>query len=784
MPEPCKDSFPSILHFIALAALLAAISYYALTTLRIDYRNTAYLDLEPRPDATEYFAGAVSLYHNQRYTIQIGAEEFPPLYPFGYSLAMLPAMHVLSTEEATIAPFRTNQILGLLMVLGLFFYYFFQRRLVAAAVSVLVLVTIPGFSFMANSAMSEMVAAAMICSAFGLGARGLEKQSSRLLYLSSFAVGLATCVRLQLIFFFPLILWALFLPDLLPRRRLVSVVKAGALFLAGASPMLVYNWVMLGSPLQTGYHFWVSDAASVSYMFSLRNISENLRTLWWELSRTHEGFDIGHYLTVPFLGLAVAAAIFYPKNRCRAFLLFVGILFLGVTFCYRFNGTRFYYPAILLAVPAIAALAENLFAGGGRNSKFCKTAFGVALALALTGFPDPRSIFRSWELLNLKRLRGMSVDYYTISRFLRLYDDGNSLVISPISPVYFNSLLTIHGSYSTALSLREYGFSKIYNFTEEDLNASVSKAMENGQKVFFISQPRTHADKQSINLPQNHIWKPVDPAYQGIYMAVKAQDGENRVSTAKLPKATPEGMVYVPDGYFQMGSHAAHEESPVRAIFTKSFYMDAYPVTNAQYKAFLDATGYDGEPDANSEYLRHWKNGTYPLGQGDHPVTFVSWKNARAYAVWAGKRLPTEAEWEKAARGADGRMYPWGDTPPDGNLCNFADVHTNFAWSDRNTNDGFVRTSPVGHYEPGKSPYGVYDMAGNVWEWCSDWYDEDYYSYGPYLDPQGPEIGHRRAVRGGCWNSAATSVRSAHRKGYRPQVTSSTIGFRCVKDVE
>ncbi len=315
------------------------------------------------------------------------------------------------------------------------------------------------------------------------------------------------------------------------------------------------------------------------------------------------------------------------------------------------------------------------------------------------------------------------------------------------------------------------------------MNAAVSKAVESGQKVFFVSPPRTDTEEEPVGLPEDYIWKPIDPAYLPAYEAARVSSNEDPF-IAISPKAAPEGSVHVPEGYFQMGSGATAEETPVRFVFTKPFYIDRYPVTNSQYKAFLDASGYDGRLDANAEYLRHWKNGTYEPGQEDHPVTFVSWRNAQAYAEWAGKRLPTEAEWEKAARGADGRKYPWGDTVPDGTLCNFADANTSFAWSDSDTDDGFALTSPVGHYERGKSPYGLYDMAGNVWEWCADWYDEDYYSYGPYRDPQGPENGHYRVVRGGCWNSDAQSVRAAHRKSYRPDVTSSTIGFRCAKDAE
>ncbi len=235
-------------------------------------------------------------------------------------------------------------------------------------------------------------------------------------------------------------------------------------------------------------------------------------------------------------------------------------------------------------------------------------------------------------------------------------------------------------------------------------------------------------------------------------------------------------LIKIPAGTFTMGSNEYDDEKPVHTVYLDEYYIGKYEVTNAQYKKFCDAAGRSYPPDPDFTAMPNYFT-NYP----DYPVVNVSWNDAKAYCDWAGLRLPTEAEWEKAARGTDGRKYPWGNVEPGAGgfvRCNYADKNTDYSWSDKSVNDGYQWTAPVGSYERGKSPYGCYDMAGNVWEWCADWYDESYYSRSANNNPKGPSSGEYRVLRGGSGDSGAWGIRCADRIWYSPANRLGNYGFR------
>lgn len=245
--------------------------------------------------------------------------------------------------------------------------------------------------------------------------------------------------------------------------------------------------------------------------------------------------------------------------------------------------------------------------------------------------------------------------------------------------------------------------------------------------------------------------------------------------------ACPPGgdMVLIPAGEFIMGNDAGDDdEKPEHTVYLDEFCIDKYEVTNAQYKECVDA-GVCNPPARPSSPSRFSYYGNPEFD--NYPVIWITWNDAQTYCKWRGKRLPTEAEWEKAARGTDGRLWPWGNSDPDGSKANLCDVNCTHDWKESHLDDGYTDTAPVGSFEAGKSPYGVYDMVGNVREWVADWYAPDYYRNGPDRNPPGPSSGIGKALRGGSWRSNLPVARITYRLWYSPDVKDEYIGFRCAK---
>ena len=226
--------------------------------------------------------------------------------------------------------------------------------------------------------------------------------------------------------------------------------------------------------------------------------------------------------------------------------------------------------------------------------------------------------------------------------------------------------------------------------------------------------------------------------------------------------ANLQSMALVPAGEFGMGREdGADDERPAHVVWLDAFYIDKTEVTNAQFKAFCDATGYlpPANPDWDPDYFH---------SKADYPVLQITYDQATAYCAWRHKRLPTEAEWEKAARGTDARKYPWG---------NDWDPKRVNAWG-----EPYKYTAPVGSFPEGASPYGAVDMAGNVWEWCYDWFDPKYYQHSPARNPTGPATPTPyRSARGGGWSSTLMSgdFEAANRSKNGPTEPRHHLGCRC-----
>jgi len=268
----------------------------------------------------------------------------------------------------------------------------------------------------------------------------------------------------------------------------------------------------------------------------------------------------------------------------------------------------------------------------------------------------------------------------------------------------------------------------------------------------------------------------LDDEQQAVYFHLREKSSQRQTGVSanalKQERLTAEAgqasiqempMALVPAGEFTMGSpEGPADEQPAHRVYVDAFFMDKYEVSVGQFAEFLKATSLEAPPD--------WDIMNQPQHQ-KRPVVNMGWADAAIYCKWAGKRLPTEAEWEKAARGTDGRIYPWGNETPTG-------LHANFGKKEWNNHAALL---PVGRLEDGKSPYGIYDMAGNAWEWVNDWYDHDYYKNSPSQNPAGPSSTKFKVLRGGSWSNTQDDLRSANPYIYEPTSQYRNVGFRCAK---
>ena len=356
-----------------------------------------------------------------------------------------------------------------------------------------------------------------------------------------------------------------------------------------------------------------------------------------------------------------------------------------------------------------------------------------------------------------------------------------------------------------------------------------AEVLVDGQRVAELRQ----REPLAVSVPSgHHLLAVTAPGHVGREFDVAIEAGQARTCRVQLQPAPP-GMVYVPSGSGWMGTRredavqiardmglrptAFEDESPARKVWVDAFLIDKTEVSQAEYKRFLDwvrQTKHDrrgcspSEPRdwnhqpsgaSRAEGDLAWRNGAFPEDMGDRPVVLVSWYDAYAYARWAGKRLPTEAEWERAARGLDGRVYPWGDRWSAG-ACQCAarlagvPSQSHSAWqgwwrrqqgeASRGGKQYWLRAlSPVGQLPLGASPFAALDMAGNVFEWCEDWYDPSHYGKIKPSAPEGPAKGKHRVVRGGSWHRPRSHMRCAARSKWSPATRAAFLGFRCAKDV-
>jgi hypothetical protein len=513
---------------VGVLLLLCALTFYYFAVLRIDYRKTALLDLGPYPDATEYFAQAKALRRDAWPYIQIGYEKLPSRYPFGYPMLMLPWLKVLRGADGVLAPFRTNQTMGLLLLLTVFAFYLYLAMPLTGGFAALLLATLPGFFTFCRSSLSEISASLLIVLAFMFAYLGVQEERRWKIYLSAILLGLSLNVRLQSLFFAPLLLAMAVLP--MRRARLHWFFHCAAVplvFVIAASPMLILNTIQFHSPFNTGYDLWVPYFSRHHLLFCARYIPRNALILWREATLQPLGYEAANIFGtgtsfVPAFVILICAGLLFIRFSwflCCAFV--AGLSSFAAALCYLFGGdVRFYLPLLILLV-AIAVLpvtwaAKNLFAG--KRIVFALPVF-ILFAGACLGYPSRSGYNRAgidrcqaWDALHFTASPGHSTQFVAQSVFARRMRRESGIVLSDIDSVYLNALLP-HSFVAAPIDEdHHYKWSYTWRYDRPQALAFVQHGLEQSLPVYALFVSRDEATTKRSRLPvvPGHDWHLVD----------------------------------------------------------------------------------------------------------------------------------------------------------------------------------------------------------------------------------------------------------------------------------
>jgi hypothetical protein len=516
-------------YFIGLSLLLCALVFYFFAVLRIDYAKTALLDLHPHPDAVEYFAQAKSLLKEGRPQIQIGYDKLPSRFPFGYPVLMLPWLKILPESDSILAPFRTNQTLGLLLLVIAFGFYSYTLMPLAGGFAALLLVTLPGFFTFCRSSLSEISAAALIVLAFMFAYLGLTEERRRKIYVSAVLLGLSLNVRIQSLFFAPLLVGiALFPARGMRLRWFLHCAAVPIVFLLAAIPVLILNTIEFHSPFKTGYDFWVPWWTENHRLFSLHYIPSNAAMLWKEFALRPDGspglhfFGTGTSFVPAFIVLVCVGFFFLRLTRFVICSFLAGLTFLVATASFRFADGRLYLPVLILLV-AVAVLpvtwaAKNLFV----ERRIVPTAAIFALFVAAClGYPsrsgDNMVESQAWDALHLTTLIRQSSDFIAQENFVELFGQQPGMVLSDIDPVYLNALWPKPFVAAPLDWKHNYRYSKLWRYGRPQAAALVRSSLAQPLPVYALFISEKEMNEKASRLPELHAyeWMPAESSTKG-----------------------------------------------------------------------------------------------------------------------------------------------------------------------------------------------------------------------------------------------------------------------------
>src|SRR5216117_1441468 len=504
--------------WVGVLLLLCALTFYYFAVLRVDYHKTMLLDLAPHPDASEYFAQAKALRRDGWPSIQIGYEKLPSRYPPGYPVLMLPWLKVLPGADVVLAPFRTNQTLGLLLLLTVFAFYAYLAMPLTGGFAALLLATLPGFFTFCRSSLSDISASVLVVLAFMFSYLGLKQERRWKIYLSAVLLGLSINIRIQSLFFAPLLLAMALLPV---RGRctqwFLHCAAVPAVLVLAASPVLVFNAIMFHSPLKTGYDFWIPYFSENHLFFSLRYAPKNAAALWNEFAlgplgyHTANIFGTGTSFVPAFLLLTCAGLFFIRLDRFVICAFLASLTFLAVILSHHYLlvDARYYLPLLILAIPVavlpVTWAVKNLFIG--RRIIIALAVF-VLFGAACLGYPsrssyNTRGFDRSqaWDALHFGGPPRTSRQFAAQKDFARLLKRQPGIVLSDIDPVYLNALLPRSFVAAPIDGNHRYKWSYTWRYDRPEALALVKRGLEQSLPVYALFVSRHEVTTEQSRLP-------------------------------------------------------------------------------------------------------------------------------------------------------------------------------------------------------------------------------------------------------------------------------------------
>jgi len=501
-----------------LCFVLALLFYYG-AVLRIDFKRTDFLDLNPYPDAVEYFAQAKSILKEGAPTIQIGYDKLSSRYPPGYPVLMIPWLRFLP-HNGILAPFRTNQTIGLLLLVGSFAFYFAIGRPLAGGLAALLIATQPAFVTFSRSSMSDLSGGALTVLAFALVYLGFAWRRRLLIYCAAIVLGLSLCIRPQLVFFAPLLLaMALFPANVSWTRWFMHCCLVLAVFTVAASPYFILNTLEFGHPLKTGYEFW---GLSTETAFSLHNVPPQVALIWseitarWDQFRVANLFGTGTYLVPAFIFLSALGLAFIRVRRFEISALLAASVYFVAMVTYTYVDGRFYIPMFFLMV-ALAVLPAEWAVGQALKGRFSIRAVGVLAVFLLScigypsqsGFKPKGGRSQAWDALHYANGNGKSLSYQAQKEFIRFFRDAPGIVLSDIDPPYLNVLLPKPFVAAPIDDRHNYCYSPLWHYGKIEAIRLVQSGLDHATPVYALLVPSIDGDQDVQRLPsiQGYTWK-------------------------------------------------------------------------------------------------------------------------------------------------------------------------------------------------------------------------------------------------------------------------------------